>query len=325
MRNFLRIMSCVLIAIYGLNTHAAQSETYPSRTVTIVVPFSAGGPVDAMARLLASKLTKSFHRPVIVVNHAGAGGIIGMEFVAKSAPDGYTILYTPISIAIGPALYRKLPFDARTAFTPVTELISTTLIIAANPKVPVSSIQDLVALAKSKPGQVNFGSSGVADPLQLGMELLEVSAGIHMQAVPYRGQGPMVFGLMAGQVDVAVMSLAAGLGPIRDGRLRVLAVAGSKRSPALPDVPTVSESGIAGFNISSWHGLFVPVGTPQDIVNRIQRAAAKAVNSPDMKKRVQAQGNETVGSTPKEFTAQFNADVDRFISIVKRAHIPYQD
>lgn len=321
MKTITRIVPALLLALCGLNAQAA----YPDRAVTIVVPFSAGGPVDHMARLVAAKMTKSMGQPVIVVNHTGAGGVVGMDFVAKSKPDGYTMLYTPNSIAIGPALFRKLPFDARKDLVPVTQLISTTLIIAANPKLGVSSVKDLVALAKSKPGKLNFGSSGVADPLQLGMELLKVSAGIDMQAIPYRGQGPMVTALLADQVDVAVMSLSLGLGPIKDGRLRILAVCGAKRSAALPDVPTVAETGYPGFNISSWHGIFVPAGTPKDVIDDIQRNAAAAINAPDIKKRVEAQGNETLGSTPTEFAATFDEDVERFILIVTKAHIPYQD
>ena len=321
MKTISRMTVALLLAFCGLQANAA----YPDRTVTIVVPFSAGGAVDRMSRLLAAKMTKSMGQPVIVVNRTGAGGVVGMDFVAKSKPDGYTILYTPNSIAIGPALFRKLPFDARKDLVPVTQLISTTLIIAANPKLGVSSLKELVALAKSKPGKLNFGSSGVADPLQLGMELLKVSADIDMQAIPYRGQGPMVTALLGDQVDLAVMSLSLGLGPVKDGRLRVLAVCGAKRSAKLPGVPTVAESGYPGYNISSWHGLFVPAGTPKEAIDVIQRNAAAAVDSPDIKSRVEAQGNETVGSTPAEFAAKFNEDVERFISIVKKAHIPYQD
>ena len=304
---------------------AAAAQGYPSRTVTIVVPFSAGGPVDSMARLLASKMSDSMGQPVIVENRVGAGGAIGMNAVAKAEPDGYTVLYSPNSLAINPALYRKLPFNAETDLLPVSQALSTTLVLAANPKVKAASVQELVALAKAQPGKLNFGSSGVADPLQLGMELLKTSTGIDMLAIPYKGQGPMFGALLAGEVDVAIVSLQGALAPFRSGTLRILAVTGAKRSSVIPDVPTVAESGVPGFDISSWHGFFAPVGTPPEVVARLQQEVSKAVHLPEVRKRVESTGNEIVGSTPAEFEKKFKADVERFKKIVQDARIPYQD
>ena len=278
-----------------------------------------------MARLVSSKMSDNIGQPVVVVNRAGASGVIGMDAVARAAPDGYTILYAPISIAIVPALYRKLPFDPLRQLAPVTQIVSTTMVLAAHPKVQVSSVKELIALAKAKPGSLNFGSSGIADLLQLGMELLKTSAGVEMLAIQYKGQGPMFAALLGGEVDVAIVSLQGALAPIRSGALRVLAMTGAKRSAALPDVPTVAESGFPGFDISSWHGMFAPAGTPHEVINRIQREAARAVNLPDIRDRVRATGNETVGSTPEEFNARFRADVANFIRIVKDARIPNQD
>ena len=303
----------------------ALAQTYPSRTVTIVTPFSPGGPVDAMARVFAGKMSESMGQPVIVENRAGAGGAIGMNSVAKAAPDGYTILYSPNSIAINPALYRKLPFNPEKDLAPISQALSTTLVLAAHPKIKISSVQELVSLARAQPGKLNFGSSGVADPLQLAMEMLKTSTGVDLLAIPYKGQGPMFGALLAGEVDVAVVSLQAALAPIRSGQLRVLAVTGSKRSPALPEVPTVAESGVPGYDISSWHGFFAPAATPQEIIARLHKEIARAVHLPDVRQRVEATGNEVVGSTPEEFAEKFRTDVARFKKIVQDARIPFQD
>jgi tripartite-type tricarboxylate transporter receptor subunit TctC len=303
----------------------ASAQSYPSRTVTIVTPFSPGGPVDAMARVFAAKLNESMGQPVVVENRAGGGGTLGMNSVAKAEPDGYTILYTPNSIAINPALYRKLPFDAEKDLAPISQALSTTLVIAAHPKVGVKSVQDLVAMAKAQPGKLNFGSSGVGDPLQLAMEMLKTSTGTDMLAIPYKGQGPMFAALLAGEVDVAVVSLQGALAPHRNGQLRILAVTGSQRSRVIPDIPTVAESGVPGYDISSWHGFFAPAGTPQAVIARLQKEIARAAYLPDVRQRVEATGNEVVGSTPEEFAAKFRTDLARFKKIVQDARIPYQD
>jgi tripartite-type tricarboxylate transporter receptor subunit TctC len=318
--------SLLTILFAAVFAGAAAAQGFPSRTVTIVVPFSAGGPVDSMGRLIASKMSDSIGQPVIVENRVGAGGAIGMNAVAKAEPDGYTILYAPNSVAINPALYRKLPFNAETDLVPVSQALSTTLVLAANPKkVKATSVQELVALAKAQPGKLNFGSSGVADPLQLGMELLKTSAGIDMLAIPYKGQGPMFSALLAGEVDVAIVSLQGALAPFRNGTLHILAVAGAKRSQVIPDVPTVAEAGEPGFDMSSWHGFFAPAGTPREVVARLQQEVSKAVHLPEVRKRVESTGNEVVGSTPEEFAAKFKSDVARFKKIVQDAGIPFQD
>ena len=321
----LRRLSFLLLILPCASPMGALAQAYPSRPVTIVVPFSPGGAVDAMARLLGSKMAASVGQPFVVENRAGAGGALGMNSVARSQPDGHTLLYTPNSIAIGPALYKKLPFDAEKDLLPVSQALSTTLVLAAHPKLQVSTVRELIALAKAQPGKLNFGSSGVADPLQLGMELLKTSAGVDLVAIPYKGQAPMFTALLAGEVDTAIVSLQLALSPIRSGALKVLAVTGNKRSSALPDVPTVAESGLPGYDISSWHGIFVPAGTPPEIVARLHREIVAAVQSPDVRERVEATGNEVVASTPQEFAAKFRADVARFKKIVQDARIPYQD
>ena len=321
----MRISNVVVGLLLSMACGAAAAQGFPSRTITIVVPFSPGGAVDGLARMLAAKMADSVGQPVVVENRAGAGGTLGMGSVARAQPDGHTILYTPNSIAIVPALYRKLPFDAEKDLVPVSHFASTTLVLAAHPKINVGSVKELVALAKAQPGKLNFGSSGVADPLQLGIELLKTSAGVDMLAIPYKGQAPMFGALLAGEVDLAIVSLQLALAPIKSGSLRVLAVTAAKRSVALPDVPTVAESGLPGFDISSWHGVFAPAGTPREVVARLSREVARTAQLPEVRSRIESTGNEAVGSTPEEFDAKFRADVERFKKIVQDARLPYQD
>ncbi|MGE3679191.1 MAG: Bug family tripartite tricarboxylate transporter substrate binding protein [Burkholderiales bacterium] len=321
-RLFNRLAMTAAVAMLACN---AIAEEYPARPVTLIVPFATGGALDAMARVIGSKMSDTLGQSVVIDNRAGASGVVGMNVVARAKPDGYTILYTPNSIAIGPALYRKLPFDAEKDFIPVTQLLVTNLVVAAHPKTNLRTVKDLVSMAKANPGKLNFGSSGVADPLQLGMEMLKTMAGIQMVAVPYKGQAPMFQALLAGEVDVAVVSIQLALAPIKSGKLNVLAAGSPKRLTALPDVPTVAETGYPGYEIASWHALFAPAGTPRAIVERLQREAHKAVNHPEVRKRVEATGNEIVGSTPTEFAASFKADVARFKKIARDARLPYQD
>jgi len=323
MRTFLR--GCFGVLLAAVLPANAGAQGFPTHTVTMVVPFSAGGPTDAMARVLASKMADGLGQTVIIENRVGGGGALGMGSVARSKPDGYTILYTPNSLAIMPALYRKLSFDPEKDLVALSQFLSTTLVMAAHPKLGVNTVGELVALAKSKPGKLNFGSSGVADPLQLGVEMLKTMAGIDMLPIPYKGQGPMFAALLAGELDMAVVSLQTALSPSRAGNIRILAVAGAKRSATLPGVPTVAESGLAGYDLTSWHGLFAPAGTPRDVLDRLQREIARTAQLPDVRQRVESTGNESVGSTPEEFDAKFKSDVARFKKIVQDAKIPMQD
>ena len=306
-------------------TQALAQAFFPNKAITLVVPFSAGGPLDALARVMASKLADGIAQPVVVENRVGGGGAVGMGSVARAKPDGYTILYTPNSLAIAPALYKKLGFDPEKDLVPVTQFASTTLVLAAHPKINVSTVPELIALAKANPGKLNFGSSGVADPLQLGIEMLKTMAGIDMLPIPYKGQGPMFTALLGGEVDVAIVSLQTALSPIKAGHIRVLAITGSKRSTALPGVPTVAEAGLPGYDLTSWHGVFAPAGTPRDVVEKLQREIAKVANLPEVRQRVEATGNETVGSAPEEFEVKFKTDVARFRKIVQDARLPMQD
>ncbi|MPZ56235.1 MAG: tripartite tricarboxylate transporter substrate binding protein [Rhizobiales bacterium] len=291
------------------------AQTYPSKPVRIIVPFAAGGAVDTLARLVGSKLSESLGQPVIIENRPGAGGNIASDVVAKSAPDGHTILLTTSGQALSPSLYRSLPYDAAKDLIPVTQLVASYLVLVASPKVPVTSVKELIALAKAKPGGLNYGSTGVGNPLHLTMEMLKRAAGIDLVAVPYRGDAPLNAALIAGQVEVAVLPLATSRGNIEGGRLRGLAVTNAKRTAVLPDLPTIAEAAIPGFESSSWQGFFVPAGTPADIVKRIQSLRARQATF----------GNEIVGSTPEQFAAVFKAEMAKFARIVEEAKIPKLD
>lgn len=318
-------MKRLLPLFLALAAGSAIAQAFPSKTVRIIVPFPAGGAVDASARLLAPRLSDGWKQPVIVENRAGAGGFIGMGSVAKGEPDGHTILLTPISLAIGPALYRKLQFDAEKDLAPVTQVVGTTLILLSNAKVPVTNLRELVALAKQKPGALNYGSVGVADPLQLTMELLKLQAGIDIVPIVYKGQAQVATALLAGEVEMAVQSLSISLGHMKEGRLRGLGVTSPKRSAAAPEVPTIAEGGFPGFELTSWQGMFVPAGTPRDVIANIQREVARVIQQPDIRERILATGQEPVGSSTEEFAARFKSDLAKFVMIVKEAKIPYQD
>ncbi|OFZ90709.1 MAG: hypothetical protein A2V78_02885 [Betaproteobacteria bacterium RBG_16_64_18] len=320
-----RFSSSILVAALGVHAGTALAQSYPSRPIRIVVPFTAGGSMDTTARLISPKMADALNQPVIVENRPGATGIIGADWVAKAAPDGYTILINANGLALTPALYRKLPFDAAKDLIPVTQLVASTLIMLAGSKLPAASIGELIALAKSKPGGLNYGHTGVGGQGHLAIELLKLSAGIDILAIPYKGEAPISIALMKGEVDVAVLPLTTNLHSIKAGRLRALGVSSAQRSAALPDVPTVAETVVTGYESASWIGLFVPAKTPHDIVELIQREAVKVLNMPDVSDRLLALALEVVGSTPEEFGARYKADLAQFARIVRDTRIPPQD
>jgi tripartite-type tricarboxylate transporter receptor subunit TctC len=234
----MRVSLVALLLLAALGGEHACAESYPNRPVRIVVPFAAGGALDVLARLIGGKLSDGMGQPVIVENRAGAGGNLGADAVAKSPPDGYTILLTTNGLAIAPALYRKLPFDPAQDVTPVTQILASSLVLVASLRSQLASVQELIAAARSKPGGMNYGSTGAGNPLHLTMEMVKIAAGIDLQAVPYRGDAPLHAALIAGDVDVAVVPMATARPHIDGGRVRALAITGAQRSPALPDVPT---------------------------------------------------------------------------------------
>jgi tripartite-type tricarboxylate transporter receptor subunit TctC len=324
LKRLLPLLSFTLIAAGSVNTASAQS--YPSKPIRIVVPFVAGGSVDTIARLIGVKLSENLGQPVIVENRGGAGGNLGADFVAKSAPDGYTMLLATTGHAISASLYKTLPFDPVKDFVPVTQVIESNFVFVSSPRVAASTVGELVTLAKAKPGGMNYGSSGAGGPLHLGMEILKNSVGIDVVHVPYRGDALLYAALMAGEIQMAMAPLSTGVPQVQGSTIRGLAVTGSKRSPQLPEVPTFQESGIRGLENSSWQSLFMPAKTPHEIVLKMQREVAKVVRTPEVAARLRSLGGaEPVGGTSEEFDALFKADVERFARVIQQSKIEKVD
>jgi tripartite-type tricarboxylate transporter receptor subunit TctC len=318
------ICAAALALAAGLCQAQAHPTNYPAKPVRIVVPFPAGGAVDLLGRLLAPKLAESLGQPFLVENRSGAAGNLGTEAVARAAPDGYTILLNTNGHAIGPAIYRKLGYDPVNDFIPVSQMVTSNLVLVAYPQLPAASLADFIALARAKPGGLNYGSTGVGNALHLTMELLKLSAGIDVVSIPYQGDAPLNAALMSGQVEVAVVPYSTASPLIRSGKLRALAVASPKRMALQPDVPTVAET-LPGFESTTWVGLFVPAKTPREIVDAIHRATVKGLAAADVRERLASISSEPVGSTPEQFKAKVDADVAKFTKIVKEARIPLQE
>jgi tripartite-type tricarboxylate transporter receptor subunit TctC len=321
--NRVKLFTAAALAL-TLAAGLCQAQAYPVKPVRIVVPFPAGGAVDLLGRLLAPKLAESLGQPFVVENRSGAAGNLGTEQVARAAPDGHTILLNTNGHAIGPAIYRKLPYDPVNDFIPVSQMVTSNLVLVAYPQLPAASLADFIALAKSKPGGLNYGSTGVGNALHLTMELLKLSAGIDVLAIPYQGDAPLNAALMSGQVEVAVVPFSTASPLIRSGKLRALAVASARRMALQPDIPTVAET-LPGFESTTWVGLFVPAKTPREIVDAIHRATVKGLAAADVRERLASISSEPVGSTPEQFKAKVDADVAKFTRIVKEARIPLQE
>ena len=290
---------------------------YPSRPIRIVVPFAAGGPSDIMARTLAQKLTLAWGQPVVVDNRTGAAGIIGADAVAKSAPDGYTLLQAQVGDTISVSLYSKLPYNFEKDFAPITLAGLTPFILVAHPSVPARDLRELIALAKAKPGTLSFGSSGAGTASHLAGELLKSSAGIDITLVPYKGQAPATGDLLGGQISMMFNNPITSLAHVKTGKLRALAVSTGKRFSQLPEVPTVAESGLPGFDVGFWLGALAPAGTPRPIVDKLNAAMVKALREPDVVERLAGLGVEIVGTSPDEFARVIRADIVKWAKVVK--------
>ncbi len=310
--------------LVALAAPCAQAQDYPNRPIRLIVPFAPGGAVDVLARLVGGKLAESVGQPVVVENRSGAGGTIAAADVAKAAPDGYTILQNTNGAAIAPALYTSLPFDAVNDFAPVTQVVASNLILVASVKSGITSLRQLIDEAKAHPAKLNYGSSGVGNPLHLTMEMLKRDTGIDMIAVPFRSDAQINTALIAGEVEAAVVPLATAVPLIEAGRIRPLAVTGAKRSATVPNVPTVAEAGVPGFASTSWQGWFMPANTPVAIVRRIQQEVARVLAMPDVRARLAAMAYEGVGSTPAEFAAYYRQEIAKFTRVVAEAGIPKQ-
>ena len=286
----------------------------------MVVAFPPGGTSDVVARTLAQKLNESFGQPVIVENRPGAGGNLGAEFVAKAPADGYTLLVcTPAELAINVSLYGKMPYEPVKDFTPVTLATSAPLILVVHPALPVKTVRELIALAKSRPRELNFGSAGSGSSPHMAMELLRESAGIQINHIPYKGTAPAITDLLGGHIQVFFAGTPPALPQVRAGKLRALAVTTAKRTLLMPQLPTVAESGLRGFVIDNWQGVLLPANTPRDIVARLNSEIVKILALPDVKQRLSEQGAEPAGTTPEQFSTYIRSEIDKYAGIIRKS------
>jgi tripartite-type tricarboxylate transporter receptor subunit TctC len=302
----------------------AQSD-YPNKPVRIVVPVAAGGGVDTLARIYAQHMSKVTGQQFYVENRAGAGNILGIETVARSAPDGYTILVGAPTITLNHFVYKKLPYDVERDFTPVTQLVSLPNVLVVHPSLGVNTLGEYIAAAKARPGHINYASAGVGSSLHLATELFKHVAQVELVHVPYRGVGPAMQDLVAGHVQSMLSNMLSARTNVEGGRIKALAVTSRDRAPALPNVPTMSEAGLTGYEVWNWFGMFVPAGTPAPIVNRLQAEAAAVLFAPGTLERLAGDGARPVASKPAEFAAFVKAEMTKWAAVAKAANIQLVD
>jgi len=315
-------MTRTLLALFCLAASLAQAQDYPTRAIRLIVPFSPGGVADTSARVVADRLAARLGQQVLVENRAGASGNIGTQMVAQSAPDGHTLLLGfDGTMVINPWVFPSIPFDSVKDFVPVTKLGDATLIMVAHPSVPAKDMRELIALAKAKPGSLSFGTSGTGGTPHLAGELLNQRAGISLVHIPYKGGGQAVGDVVGGQIPLVYTAIASAQQYVKSGRLKALGVSGAKRSSSLPDVPTFIESGLDGFVVDSWVGIFAPAKTSRAIVDRLQRELAAILALPEVRERYAVLGIEPVGNTSEQFGEQVRADLAKWEKVVKQANI----
>jgi len=318
-----RISVAVLAALLAWpGITAAQS--YPTRTVRIIVPYAPGGSTDVVFRLLAPRLSEDFGQSVVVENRPGGSSTIGLDLAAKSPPDGHTWGTPNITFGANPSLMKKMPFDSERDLVPVSQVTVVTLVLSLHPSVPARSVKQLIALAKTRPGELNFGSAGNASANHLATAKFMYMSGANLTHVPYQGGGPAVISLVSGETSILFATIPSAIQHIQSGRLRALAVSRAQRNPALPDVPTVAEAGVPGYEAIEWNGVMVPAGTPAAAIRRIHQALAKALAAPAMKERIIGVGAEVVGSSPEEFTAFIKSEFTAWAKVIKETGITVQ-
>lgn len=315
MRPYLWMLAAVGL-VGPINAGAAAAAAYPERPVRLIVGFPPGGAADILGRIAAQRLTEALGQQVVVDNRGGAGGLIATETAARASPDGYTLLFTSIPHVINPHLYQKVTYDAVKDFAPVVQFVAVPLMMASHPALPVKSVKELIAVAKSRPGQINYGSGGSGSSSHLAMELFKSTAGIDLVHIPYKGVGPMITDMLAGQVRLTISS-AVPLSPqVRAGRLRGLAVTSPKRSPSFPELPAISET-VPAYEVVNWFGILAPAGTPRAIVARINQEFNSALAAPALRERLAAQGADAVGGSPEDFGKVIRTDFAKWAKVVK--------
>lgn len=303
---------------------SAMAQTWPAKTISIVVPFATGGTTDAIARTLGQELSRSLGQPVIVENKPGAGATIGADYVAKAKPDGYTLLVGAVHHTIATSVYKKLPYDFQRDLAPVSTVAMVPNVLVVNPNVAAKNVKELVALAKKSPGKLSFGSNGNGTGQHLIGAQFGMASGVDLVHVPYKGSGPLTIDLLGGQIDMSFDTVTPVLSHIRAGKLRALAVTTIKRSAALPDVPTLDESGLKGFDQGTWFGVLAPVATPKEVVARLNTEVVNIVNSPEFKKRMEEIGAVPTGSSAAQMATQIRTDTERYAKLVKDAKVAVQ-
>ena len=314
------IASAVVLGAGLLGGTSALAQAYPTKPVTIIVPFAAGGTTDILARIIGQALTAELGQSVVVDNRAGAGGNIGGQAAAKAAPDGHTLFMGTVGThAINASLYKKMPFDPVKDFAPLTRVANVPNLLVANPAQPYKSVKDLIAYAKANPGKVNFGSSGNGSSIHLSGELFKSLAKVDMQHVPYKGSAPAVTDLLGNQIGIMFDNMPSAIQHVRSGKLVPLAVTTAKRSPELPNVPTIAEAGVPGYEATSWFGMFAPAGTPAPVLAKLNAAIVKVLGQPDVKKKINEQGAEVYSETPEQFAAFIQAESVKWGKVVKES------
>lgn len=307
----------VLLPLMFAASPWAIAQQYPARTVRIVVPFTPGGGTDIVARQMAAKLTAAFGQQVIVENRPGAGTVIGSEVVAKSAPDGYTLILQVNSLAANHTLYKKLPYDTHRDFIPIVLAASTPNVLVVHPSLPANNVREFIALAKRRPDEIAYASSGVGGASYLATEMFKLDTGAKMTHIPYKGTVPALTAMISGETQAMIAALPGTVPNLKAKQLRALAVTSIKRAPAMPELPTVDESGVKGFEFATWYGLFAPGGTSRDIVARLNAAINKILTLPDMKEQFARQGLDPAGGTPEQFAGYFKAEVEKLGKVIR--------
>jgi len=316
----LRVLRGAAAAVMTLAATAAAAQSWPAKSVRIIVPFGTGGGTDIQGRLLGKKFFESMGQTFVVDNRAGAGGMLGAELAAKSPPDGYTLLFTTASLAVGPSLYKKLGFDPVRDLAPVSWVSSVPLVLAIHPSVPAKSVKDLVALAKARKGQMNAASNGSGTTSHLTLELLKQTAGIQVAHIPYKGGGPATTAVLSGEVDFVFTTILSVYPQVKAGRLRALAVTTAKRSGVAPELPTMGET-FKGFEMDNWYAMFVPAGTPPEIAQRLHAEILKAMKSQEVLDYMTRDGADPVASSPAELAAYLKREIDKYARIIKAGGI----
>ena len=313
-----KLMSAALAALLSVASAASLAQTYPDRPVRLVVGFPPGGAADILGRIAAQHLSAGLGQQVVVDNRGGAGGLIATEITARANPDGYTLLWTSIPHVINPHLYSKVSYDALKDFTPVIQFVSVPLMMAAGPSLPAKTVKEVIAVAKAKPGLVNYGSAGSGSSSHLAVELFRSMAGIELSHIPYKGTGPLITDMLGGQVALTIASAVPLTPQVKSGKLRALGVTGPKRSPAFPDVPAIAES-VPGYEVVNWFGVVAPAKTPPAIVQRVNAQLNKALQSPELVKALASQTAEAAGGTPEAFGKVIRNDYAKWAKVVKQS------